>query len=82
MDGCVLEDLRVALTGTNSCPILISGTDRLVGEAVGDELAEKLAAMLPKQIQPMSSTFTPPGYRRRVIANLVRSLFRRLTDAA
>ena len=77
----VLGDLRVALTGTNSCPILISGTDRLVGEAVGEDVVEKLVAMLPKQIQPMSSTFTPPGYRRRVIANLVRSLFRRLTDA-
>jgi 4-hydroxybenzoyl-CoA reductase subunit beta len=80
-EGRVLEDLRVALTGTNSCPILIAGTDRLVGEAVGEEVVEKLAAMLPKQIQPMSSTFTPPGYRRRVVANLVRSLFRRLTDA-
>ena len=81
-EGGVLEDLRVALTGTNSCPILIAGTDRLVGETVGEEVAEKLATMLPKQIQPMSSTFTPPGYRRKVVANLVRALFRRLAEAA
>jgi hypothetical protein len=38
--------------------------------------------LLPKQIQPMSSTFTPPGYRRKVVANLARALFRRLAAAA
>ncbi len=80
-DGRALEDIRVALTGTNSCPILIAGTDRLLGEAVGEEMAEQLVAMLPKQIQPMSSTFTPPGYRRKVVANLARSLFQRLIEA-
>jgi 4-hydroxybenzoyl-CoA reductase subunit beta len=77
-----LADLRVALTGTNSCPILVAGTDGLLGQTVGQETAERLAALLPKQIQPMSSTFTPPGYRRKVVANLVRALFRRLTEAA
>jgi 4-hydroxybenzoyl-CoA reductase subunit beta len=80
--GRALEDLRVALTGTNSCPILIAGTDELVGEVAGEETAEQLGALLPKQIQPMSSTFTPPGYRRKVVANLARALFRRLAAAA
>lgn len=80
-DGQVLQDIRVALTGTNSCPILIAGTDGLVGEPLGSDMAERLVALLPKQIQPMSSTFTPPGYRRKVIANLARSLFNRLTEA-
>lgn len=73
-----IADIRVALTGTNSCPILIAGTDALVGESVGDAVVETLVTMLPKQIQPMSSTFTPPGYRRKVITNLTRALFQRL----
>jgi 4-hydroxybenzoyl-CoA reductase subunit beta len=80
-DGPMLKDIRVALTGTNSCPILVAGTDRLAGEAIGEEMAEQLVAMLPKQIQPMSSTFTPPGYRRKVVANLARALFNRLIEA-
>ena len=79
-DGGALEEIRVALTGTNSCPILIAGTDRLAGKAIDVETADKLVAMLPKQIQPMSSTFTPPGYRRKVVANLARALFNRLIE--
>ncbi len=80
-DGRVLQDLRVALTGTNACPILIAGTEDLVGEPLGHDVAERLVALLPKQIQPMTSTFTPPGYRRKVIANLTRALFNRLAEA-
>jgi hypothetical protein len=33
-------------------------------------------------MQPMTSTMTPPGYRRRVVANLTRSLVRRLYGEA
>ncbi len=78
MDGRVFGDLRVALTGTNACPILIAGTDELVGESAGEESLKRLVAMLPRQMQPMNSTFTSPGYRRRVVVNLARSLLRRL----
>ncbi len=80
--GRVLQGIRVALTGTNACPILIAGTEDLVGEALGADMADRVVALLPKQIQPMSSTFTPPGYRRKVIANLARSLFNRLTKSS
>jgi len=30
----------------------------------------------------MTSTFTPPGYRRKVVADLTRSLARRLYQSA
>jgi 4-hydroxybenzoyl-CoA reductase subunit beta len=81
-DEQVLEDIRVALTGTNACPILIAGSDELAGKDIDEAVLDRLVALLPKQIQPMSSTFTPPGYRRRVVANLTRALFRRLTHPA
>lgn len=81
-DGAKLKDLRVAVTGLDSRPLRIEGTDALVGQAFGDDLLAALAGLLPKQIQPMTSTFTSPGYRRRVSTNLIQSLARELFDAA
>jgi 4-hydroxybenzoyl-CoA reductase subunit beta len=80
--GETLADLRVALTGTNSCPLLIEGTDDLIGAPLDEPALDRLIDLLPKQIQPMTSTFTPPGYRRKVIANLTRSLARRLFEGS
>ena len=77
-----LADLCVALTGTNSCPLLVDGTRDLVGAPLDEDALDRLVGLLPKQIQPMTSTFTPPGYRRKVVANLTRSLARRLFQAA
>jgi len=77
-NGDVVSDLRVALTGTNSMPLLLDGTDDLVGKALDDAALDHLVNLIPKQIQPMTSTFSPPGYRRRVTANLVRSVVHRL----
>lgn len=80
--GSALTELRVALTGTNSCPLLLEGTEALLGAPLDEAALERLVDLLPKQIQPMTSTFTPPGYRRKVIANLTRSLTRRLFEQA
>lgn len=77
-DGDTVSDLRVALTGTNSMPIVLAGTDDLIGQPVTDAWLDGLVDLIPKQIQPMTSTFSPPGYRRRVTANMARSLVRRL----
>lgn len=81
-EGEVLTELQVALTGTNSCPLLINGTEALLGAPFDEAALDRLAGLLPKQIQPMTSTFTPPGYRRKVVANLTRSLARRLFEQA
>ena len=78
-DGEAIAELNVAQTGLNSCPLLLDGTADLI-DAPLDESA--LAALLGKQIQPMTSTFTPPGYRRKVASNLTRDLARRLFDTA
>jgi len=78
--GKSIETLRVALTGVNSCPYLVQGTDEFIGSALDDVSIEKMVGLLPKQIQPMTSTFTPPGYRRKVVSNLLRAVLRRLND--
>jgi 4-hydroxybenzoyl-CoA reductase subunit beta len=77
-DGADLTGLRLALTGTNSMPILLEGTEAFVGAPLDDKALDRLAALPVKQMQPMTTTMTPPGYRRRVVANLIRSLVRRL----
>ncbi len=77
-DDTGLAGLRVALTGTNSCPLPLAGTDDLLGAPLDDAAEAKLLRLLSKQIQPMTSTFTPPGYRRKVITNLTRALVREL----
>jgi len=74
----ILSDLKVALTGTNACPFMLAGTEHLIGKTFDDQALEQLVTLIPKQIQPMSSTFTTPGYRRKVVSNLTRSLARRL----
>ena len=81
-EGSSLAEIKVALTGTNSCPLLVEGTEALLGAPLDEAALERLVDLLPKQIQPMTSTFTPPGYRRRVVANLTRSLARRLFEQA
>jgi 4-hydroxybenzoyl-CoA reductase subunit beta len=63
-DGETVSELRVALTGTNSMPLLVSGTDELTGGALDDNLLDGLDGLIRKQMQPMGSTFTPPGYRQ------------------
>ncbi len=77
-DGAALTGLRIALTATNSMPLLLDGTDDVLGAPLDDTAIERIVGLLPKQIQPMTSTFTPPGYRRRAVANMTRSLVRRL----
>jgi 4-hydroxybenzoyl-CoA reductase subunit beta len=76
-DG-VLVDLRVALTGTNSQPFVLVGTDALLGRAVGADTLSALAKLVQKQVSPMRTTVTPSNYRRQVAAVLAQRLVREL----
>jgi 4-hydroxybenzoyl-CoA reductase subunit beta len=75
----VLSELRVALTGTNSNPILLEGTLELIGQAVDEELLTKLAKLVQKQVSPMRTTVTQSNYRRQVASVLAQRLVRELT---
>ena len=65
-----VENLRVALTGTNSRPLLVSG-------AVAD--GEALAKLIQKQAGPMRTTVIAADYRRQAAAALARRLLARLS---
>ncbi len=77
-----LAVLRVALTGTNSRPIVLAGTDALLGQPVGAETLSALGKLVQKQVSPMRTTATPSNYRRQVAAVLAQRLVRELARLA
>ena len=71
-----IEHLRVALTGTNSRPFVLDGTDAFIG-GKPDEAA--LAKLVQKQAGPVRTTVTAADYRRQAAAILARRLLVRLS---
>lgn len=82
LNGGALSELRVALTGTNSQPILLDGTHELIGRPVDDELLAKLGKLVQKQVSPMRTTVTQSNYRRQVASALAQRLVRELALAS
>lgn len=73
--------LRVALTGTDSRPFLLEGTEALVGRAVDEDLLAALGKLVQKQVGPMRTTVTQSNYRRQVAAVTARRLLAELAGA-
>ena len=73
-----LSTLRVALSGTNSSPLLLSGTDDLVGGKLDDGVFAGLEKLIQKQTSPVRTSLTQPQYRRRAIAAVACRVVRRL----
>ena len=82
LEGGVLAELAVGVSGTNSRPLRLDGTDALLGRAVDDALLEALARLVRKQASPMRSTVTPSNHRRVVAATTAQRLVRELAGAA
>ncbi len=76
----VLTELRVALTGTNSRPFLLEGTEALLGRPVDAETLPALGKLVQKQVSPMRTTVTQANYRRQVAAVLAQRLVRDLAQ--
>src|SRR5579862_3233098 len=66
--------LRVGLTGTNSRPFLLEGTDAFVGRALDEAALQRLERLVQKQVQPMRTTIASAHYRRLAAAALARRL--------
>jgi len=78
-DG-LLESLRVAMTGTNARPILLTGTEALLGRPVDADAAVALGKLVGKQASPMRTTAAPSLYRRQVATVLAQRLLRDLAE--
>jgi 4-hydroxybenzoyl-CoA reductase subunit beta len=75
----VLESLRVALTGTNSRPFALKGTDEWVGRALDGTLPAAVGKLVQHQVRPLRTTVTAANYRRQVAAVLAQRLVRELS---
>lgn len=78
----VLAELRVALTGTNSRPLLLSDTEKQLGRPVDAEALATLGKLVQKQVSPMRTTVTQANYRRQVAAVLTQRLVRELEQSS
>jgi 4-hydroxybenzoyl-CoA reductase subunit beta len=74
LDAGRVASLRVALTGTNSHPLLLDGTDALVGGAIDDAALTALAKLVQKQVAPMRTTACAANWRRVTAAVMARRL--------
>jgi 4-hydroxybenzoyl-CoA reductase subunit beta len=72
--GASIVSLRLALTGTNSRPFLIAGTEAFAGRSVDEKLLQEIDRLVQKQVQPMRTTLTSANYRRIAAASLARRL--------
>jgi 4-hydroxybenzoyl-CoA reductase subunit beta len=80
--GSKVVSLRVALTGTNSRPFLLAGTDAFGGRSIDDKLLQEIDRLVQKQVQPMRTTLASANYRRLAAAGLARRLTARLAGNA
>ena len=72
--GKTIAALRIALTGTNSRPFLLAGTDAFVGQSIDDKQLQAIDRLVQKQVQPMRTTIVSANYRRLTAAALARRL--------
>jgi len=81
IEGGKLSDLRVATTGCESIPGDHSdlAKDALV-EWVGKESVRSLAEDIRKAVKPVSNTYFPPSYRRKMLRVLARRAMAPLED--
>jgi len=77
-DGEAISRLAVAITGTNSRPILLAGLDALTGEPLSKSLLDAMGKIIARSIQPMRTTVVPSLYRRHMAGVLATRLVSQL----
>jgi 4-hydroxybenzoyl-CoA reductase subunit beta len=80
-EGEKLASLRLALTGTNSRPLLLAGTDPLCGAPVSESMLAALGKLIGRQVSPMRTTTTAANYRRQVAIALAQRTLREMAAA-
>jgi len=72
--GSDIAQLRIALTGTNSRPFLLAGTEAFAQRPFDDQTLQEIDKMVQKQVQPMRTTLMSANYRRLAAAAIARRL--------
>ena len=68
--GGVVSSLRIGLTGTNSRPFLLAGTDAVAGRPIDAMVLRDIDRLVQRQVQPMRTTVASAHYRRLAVAAL------------
>jgi 4-hydroxybenzoyl-CoA reductase subunit beta len=76
----VVETLRIALTGTNSRPFVLAGTEAMIGRPIDEAILQNIERLVQKQVRPMRTTIVSAQYRRLAAAALARRLIAALVD--
>ena len=80
MAGDAIKSLRIGLTGTNSRPFVVAGTDDLEGKRIDATVLQQIDRLVQKQVQPMRTTVASANYRRLAAAALARRLVTELSQ--
>jgi 4-hydroxybenzoyl-CoA reductase subunit beta len=78
----VVQSLHIGLTGTNSRPFLVAGTEAIVGRPIDEKALRDIDRLVQKQVQPMRTTVASAHYRRLAAAALARRLAAQLFAGA
>ena len=70
----LVESLRIAVTGTNSRPLVLAHTDAMIGHPIDEQALQQIDRLVQRQVQPMRTTITSAHYRRIAAAALARGL--------
>jgi 4-hydroxybenzoyl-CoA reductase subunit beta len=73
-----LATLCIGLSGTNSQPLQLQGSEALLGRTVDEALGLALGKLVAKQVSPMRSTATAAHHRRLLAVNAAQRLLREL----
>jgi 4-hydroxybenzoyl-CoA reductase subunit beta len=79
-DAGRLAALAIGISGTQSSPQRLQGTEALLGRAVDDALIAALGKLVQHQVAPMRSTLVAAQHRRLVAAALAQRLVRALAN--
>jgi 4-hydroxybenzoyl-CoA reductase subunit beta len=81
-----VTSLCIGITGTNSRPFLLAGTEALVGSPIDEKALKQIDLLVQRQVRPMRTTIVSAHYRRLAVAALARrcaaSLFAQACVAA
>jgi len=70
----VVTALRIGITGTNSRPFLLVGTEAFLAQPIDEKMLQQIERLVQKQVKPMRTTVASAHYRRLAAAALARRL--------
>ncbi len=83
LEGDVVEELRIAVTGVSMTPLAFPEvTEPARGQRLTPELIRHVASAVAARTQPVRNVMFPPQYRKRMVGLYARRLLTRLVGGA